>query len=51
MASKAYVSNDFLSKRTIWKEGSRVNNFTVEKPHKQDLGQVLQVNTNSDKSC
>lgn len=49
-ATKAYVSNYFLPKRTIWKEGSKENNFTGEKSHKQDLGQVLQVNTNSDKS-
>lgn len=44
------VHSDFLPKCTV-RKGKKKSNFTVEKPDKLYLSQVIKVNINSEKSC
>ena len=44
------VHSDFLLNNTVWKEQKK-GNFTVEKPDKHYLTQVIKVNIINDESC
>lgn len=40
--------SDFLAKSTVWKRKQEGENFTVEKPGRRPLSQVIKVNINGD---
>ena len=43
--------NIFLPSKCAVREGEKKGDFTVEKPDKHDLSQVIKVNINSDEGC